>query len=178
MPLPSSDSRTLKSLFNAYECNKDNHINVQMLCSGGKEMVKILIGPSGRETAEMWVWPSSCHSVRWAGTRWRAQHHSLPLNPLPAQMLLARRGPFCVSGRSGHVSVWLVTRSDWKWCEIVYGCINGLDMLHAGKRITPQKQKSLAYKNLCCKRKKNWRYYTIFRSRRRYFTVSVRFCFV
>ena len=29
MPLPSSDSRTLKSLFNAYECNKDDNINVK-----------------------------------------------------------------------------------------------------------------------------------------------------
>lgn len=29
MPLPSSDSRTLKSLFNTYECNKDDYINVK-----------------------------------------------------------------------------------------------------------------------------------------------------
>jgi hypothetical protein len=54
-----------------------------------------------RGAAEMWVWPASCHSVRWAGTRWRAQHLTLPLAvasgrcvPLPARLLRARRGPF------------------------------------------------------------------------------------
>jgi len=120
-----------------------------MLCFGRKEMVKELNGPSGREAAEMWVWPSSCHSVHWAGTRWRAQHLSLPPNgrcayPLLPRQLQARRGPFCAKDRSGHVSV-TCCRSDWTCCETVHGCRNGLDMLHAGKRITQTHQRTKIY---------------------------------
>jgi hypothetical protein len=47
-----------------------------------------------RWEAEMWVWPTSCHCVRWAETRWRTQHLAVCTGRCdhPSQLGCCKRG--------------------------------------------------------------------------------------
>jgi hypothetical protein len=108
-----------------------------MLSFGGKEMVKVLNGPWGRGSGRD-VGVATILSLSALGGDKMARTASLPSSrrsmylPLPARKLQARRGPFCAKDRSGHVCVTCC-------CSDSTCCANGLDMLHAGKRITQKK---------------------------------------
>ena len=126
-----------------------------MLRFGGKEMVQVLFGPRGEGRGRD-VGVATTLSLSALGGDKMARTASLPSSqrsmclPLPTRLLQARRGPFCWKDGSGRICVTCCSSDST--C-----CMNGLDMLHAGKRITPKK--SSAYKNICSK---NSRDYTVF----------------